>query len=70
MDTTLCASGVTDSTVNRCRTACRTGVMNRYQAMAVATPMYRTDQATRAAVFMMNSAPTANWWLNASAAAR
>ena len=28
------------------------------------------SEATRAAVLVMNSAPSANWWLNASAAAR
>ena len=69
-DTTPGASGRTDATRSRCRQACRTGVTNRYQAMAAPTPMYRADQATRAAVFVMNSAPSANWWLNASAAAR
>jgi hypothetical protein len=69
-DTTPGASGLTSVTRSRCRSACRTGVMNRNQAIAEPTPRYRADQATRAAVFVMNSAPSANWWLNASATAR
>jgi hypothetical protein len=70
MENTPGASALTSVTRSRCRTAWRTGVMNRNQTTAAATLRYKADQATRAAVSAMNSAPSANWWLNASATAR
>ena len=70
MLTTPGASLITETTRSWCRKACRTGVTKRYHVIAAATTMYRAAQATRAAVLEMNCAPSANWWLNASATAR
>ena len=71
--TTLTSPGPSDWTAKtriRCRAACRAGVTNRYQKMAANTTMYSPPHKIRAGRLEMNSAPMANWWLNASATAR
>src|SRR5262249_32125240 len=71
--TTLTTSGpswCTAATYIWWRRAWRSGVTNRYQTMAPATPAYSDPQTTRAPRLSMNSAPVANWWLKASATAR
>ena len=44
--------------------------MTRYQTSSAATDAYSSDQTKRAVRLLTNEAPSANWWLNASAMAR
>jgi hypothetical protein len=45
-------------------------VTNRYHTIAAVTAAYIVPQMMRAGRFVMNCAPSANWWLNARATAR
>ena len=57
-------------TANLCRAKARSGTATRYHSTRTATVRYIADHQNRAARLLMNDAPTANWWLKASAMAR